>query len=305
MLKKVFSVSKEIYYYFKWKKRYELILKNNYKLLPFPIKRNVIINKKKRFVRGDSYLFHIAKEYEPGLNSLIQKVSSFCDKEIVLDIGANVGMTAIIFSDLFQKVIAFEPSKESFNVLNENLKNNMIENVETINYGLGNEEKILNTISPYLEATSKAIIPYLDTKDEIKDYSLEKIIIKNGDKALNELSEDKKIGLIKIDVEGFELEVLKGLETTLKKYKPVVILEMNAICLNLFSKMSLPDFLESLDKYFPILIAYNDSTYENFDISSGKTEARFKVMKRHLQNSFCPNIVCFHDKEQLSKYQNL
>ena len=80
---------------------------------------------------------------------------------------------------------------------------------------------------------------------------------------------------------------------------------MNAICLNLFSKMSLPNYLESLDKYFPILIAYNDSTCENFDISSGKTEARFKVMKRHLQNGFCPTIVCFHDEEQLSKYQNL
>ena len=80
---------------------------------------------------------------------------------------------------------------------------------------------------------------------------------------------------------------------------------MNAICLNLFSIMSLPNYLESLDKYFPILIAYNDSTCENFDISSGKTEARFKVMKRHLQNSFCPTIVCFHDEEQLFKYQNL
>ena len=102
-------------------------------------------------------------------------------------------MTAIIFSDLFERVIAFEPSRESFNVLNENLKNNMIQNVETINYGLGNEEKNLTTISPYLEATSKAISPYLDAKNEIKDYSLEKIIIKNGDKALNELSKDKKI----------------------------------------------------------------------------------------------------------------
>tara|TARA_Y100000589_G_scaffold297731_1_gene305692 strand:+ start:383 stop:1300 length:918 start_codon:yes stop_codon:yes gene_type:complete len=305
MIKKGFSFLKGIYYYLKWKKRYDLILKNNYKLLPFPIKRHVIINKKKRYLRGDSYLFHIKKEYEPGLNSLIQKISALCDKEIVLDIGANIGMTAIIFSELFQKVIAFEPSKESFNVLNENLKNNMIENVETINYGLGNEEKILTTISPNLEATSKAIIPYLDTKDEIKDYNLEKIIIKNGDKALNELSKDKKIGLIKIDVEGFELEVLKGLETTLKKNKPVVILEMNAICLNLFTKVSLPNFLESLDKYFPILIAYNDSSYENIDISSGKKEARFKVMKRHLQNGFCPTIVCFHDEEQLSKYQNL
>ena len=67
----------------------------------------LIINKKKRYLRGDSYLFHLKREYEPGLNSVIQKISSFCDKEIVLDIGANIGMTAIIFSDLFEKVIAF------------------------------------------------------------------------------------------------------------------------------------------------------------------------------------------------------
>ena len=98
--------------------------------MPFPLRRELIVNKKRRFLRGDEYLFYMGKEFESGLTLLIKKISLIFKNKIVLDVGANIGITSIIFSEFFEEVIAFEPSKETFNVLLENLQNNNIKNVK-------------------------------------------------------------------------------------------------------------------------------------------------------------------------------
>ncbi len=57
--------------------------------------------------------------------------------DVVVDIGANIGMTAILFSSLAHKVIAFEPSPSTYRILSENLSKAKVTNVETMNLGLG------------------------------------------------------------------------------------------------------------------------------------------------------------------------
>ena len=267
--------------------------------MPFPIRRELEVNKIKRFLRGDEYLFYMGKEFEPGLTILLKKISLISKNKIVLDIGANIGITSIILSEYFEEVIAFEPSKKTYKVLLENLQTNNIKNVNALNYGLGNEEKESNMMTPMNEASSAAIT---NEYKNIENYKFDTIEIKVGDLELKNHINDKKIGLIKIDVEGFELEVLKGIRNSIKENNPIVILEMNCYKQNIFSRTSIPDFIDSLDEFFPILIAYDDDSLQNIDISSGNNNCRFKVIHEHIQSGKFPTLIGFQEKKSLEIY---
>ena len=296
--------SRKIFFFLKYKKQkqYNNIRESNIELMPFPLRRELVVNKKRRFLRGDEYLFYMGKEFEdlePGLTLLIKKISYICRDKIVLDVGANIGITSIIFSELFDEVIAFEPSKETFNVLLENLQTNNIKNVKALNYGLGDKEKESNIMIPLNEASSAAVT---QEYKNIQNYDFDKVEIKVGDLELKKEINDKRIGLIKIDVEGLELEVLKGLKNTIKENTPIIILEMSCYKQNIFGRISIPDFIDSLEEYFPIIIAYDDNSLENINISSGKNNNRFKVIHEHIQNSKFPTIIGFQDEKSLKIY---
>ena len=62
-----------------------------------------------------------------------------------------------------------------------------------------------------------------------------------------------KIDLIKIDTEGFEMDVLVGAKSTLGRYRPVIFLAMNSWCLVVFRNINPRSFLESLLDNFPFV----------------------------------------------------
>ena len=88
-------------------------------------------------------------------------------------------------------------------------------------------------MTPLNEASSAAVTQeYIN----IQDYEFDKVEIKVGDLELNKEINDKRIGLIKIDVEGLELEVLKGLQKTIKENNPIIILEMSCYKQNILAE---------------------------------------------------------------------
>ena len=73
---------------------------------------------------------------------------------------------------------------------------------------------------------------------------------------LDQLVEDEKLSrvdFIKIDVEGFELEVLRGSRLVLQRFQPTVFLEADHYCLNIFRRLSMVDFLEEILSIFPVV----------------------------------------------------
>jgi len=133
-----------------------------------------------------------------------------CDqKRICIDIGANVGLWACDLVNEFQTVIAFEPVEEFRDCFKKNVKgsNYIVESV-----ALGRTETFIemnivqgNTGHSHINPTSlgKGTIP-LKTLDS---YNYE------------------NIDMIKIDVEGYEEEILAGAMNTILKNKPVIVVE--------------------------------------------------------------------------------
>ena len=131
------------------------------------------------------------------------------DFNIAVDVGANVGLWSKHLVEKFDRVIAFEPLEQVYSCLELNVKNLP---VEINRFALGS-------------VTDKIEMIY-DAKNTGGSYVSE---IGTGSidiKRMDELNLPK-FGLLKIDCEGHELEVIKGGEQTILKYKPIVIVEQH------------------------------------------------------------------------------
>lgn len=109
----------------------------------------------------------------------------------------------------------------------------------------------------------------------------ENITVEKGDSLLKR--HHIRPAFIKIDVEGYELNALRGLKKIMRTSRPVVMLEANHWCLNAFQRTSLPDFLEELLRIFPILYAVHDYTYLDLHSESDRYSFYYSNI---LQNSF-------------------
>jgi len=126
--------------------------------------------------------------------------------EVFLDIGANSGIYSMIIAKNFNNLIieAFEPIKSTFKKLTTNIENNYLqEKIITHNFGLSNENSTLK-METNIKFGYKQSAGYFVSKngDEEAEFIL-------GDKLLKYIN--KNI-FIKIDTEGHELFVIKGID---------------------------------------------------------------------------------------------
>jgi FkbM family methyltransferase len=142
---------------------------------------------------------------------------------VIWDIGANVGVYSILFSKWFPKstIVCFEPSDPTFKLLTLNLSHNKCKNVLPFNCGLGDslEPQFLKRSS--LGAGSNSIVlkgePQKIHGEEIHMTTIEDFISKKP----NLLPE-----FIKIDVEGFEPQVIMGGSNFISTQKPIIMMEV-------------------------------------------------------------------------------
>ena len=164
------------------------------------------------------------------LNELLGK-----DLKQVIDVGAHQGEFIIKLSKLFRlkSALSFEPNPEVFKILNN--KTNDLQNkkiLQTFNLGLGKDNKteILNV---NIESSSSSINKlnkdsnYFIRKYKVLNFFKKENITKPIEVKITKLSnilnkyEIKEIDLLKIDTEGYELSVLKGVINNLKNIKVI------------------------------------------------------------------------------------
>jgi len=155
----------------------------------------------------------------------------------ILDVGANIGYNSLMFSD-YGPVYAFEPlfhKVTTMNVENNKLKNNIY--VAPIALSNKNENKMM-------------YFPKAVKQTGLRNYGGSSMQKTNGmDETTKTEVECRRLddiykgvtSVIKIDVEGHELEVLMGAENIIKKYMPTLLIEIFD-----FENNKVPKYLKSL-----------------------------------------------------------
>lgn len=174
-----------------------------------------------RLIKDNSYELEMTNFIE----SLLDKDDTF------IDLGANEGFFTVLAGLLVSKkgkVFSIEPQKKLWSVIQNNISLNELCNVQLLPFGIGSKKQERN-LQLYPSTNSGATsfsnsynfkITFDKIRKRIYGTQLVKLI------TLDDLHEifPKKVKLIKIDIEGFELEALKGATNLLRNKRFVFIL---------------------------------------------------------------------------------
>jgi FkbM family methyltransferase len=164
--------------------------------------------------------------YEPAVVSVLEK--NVQPDWVILDIGAHIGYFTLLAAKLAPqgKVFAFEPVNGLFQKLEHHLKDNNLQNVTAINAAVS---AIESTTTIYVSDDENTGMSSLQQPENFsgKTESIKTI-------SIDSWFQQDRLNLVKIDVEGNELNVLKGMRQTIEKYKPALIIEVNPATLAYF-----------------------------------------------------------------------
>jgi len=162
----------------------------------------------------EKYMLHFLRDYLRCLTSQ--------EKTIFIDIGANAGNHVLFMSKLVVEVHAFEPFERVRTQLEKNLAQNNIGNVHVHPFGLSDKEAML----PFYAAPDSnlgAASFFADHKQD--NFYLGDMQLKRGDDVLKDI--EGRVVAVKADIEGFEKFALTGLQETLKRHRPLIIIEVS------------------------------------------------------------------------------
>ena len=182
-------------------------------------------------------------------HGLLIAMSHYCKPNGVFwDIGANIGIISAYFVNHKKKlraIHAFEPNPKMFTMLRNLFADSHILHVHNIALSSENEQRLLHVP---IGCSCKGSLVQDYTQEKTATFSVECC---TGD----ELVESQTVPpptVVKIDVEGHEEEVLKGMKDILEKYRPVIFLE------NLFLDVNK---LPALKDYSIVTVSSDDGTF--------------------------------------------
>ena len=151
----------------------------------------------KIYFNGTSPLFELAP--------LLEVIN---EAKTLIDVGSNKGQFSILARKFFPdiEIHSFEPQIEELNIQKKILGN---KNINYYNFALGSEDKELNLYITKRKDSSSLLKPIQTISSKYLTKEIRKVSVKKLDKILA-LRNIKRPSILKLDVQGFELEVLKG-----------------------------------------------------------------------------------------------
>ncbi len=180
------------------------------------------ISSKDPYVKYMQYAYRKDTRRLRNLAYTLQKEYNF--NGFIADVGANIGITSILLSKIFKNspIYAFEPNPVVFKTLENNLNNKKKFKLFRFAISDGNKDSLrFSGISAFGHLDKKN----LETSIKVPSVSLGSFHKQEG---------FNKFDLVKIDVEGFELDVIKGLDNCAR----VIFFEFNPYCINAFYNQS-------------------------------------------------------------------
>ncbi|MBX7187302.1 MAG: FkbM family methyltransferase [Vicinamibacteria bacterium] len=156
-------------------------------------------------------------------------VSCIQPGDVVLDVGANYGYYSLIFSDCVGpggKCISFEPNPDVARELRRSLAINGFFSRSVVHeLALSDESGHVRFFVPRDEPKNGRILAApASVRDPEAGVSFE-VRLDRGDRILEA---EPRVDLIKIDAEGAEAAIVRGLEGTIERHKPKMLIEVNA-----------------------------------------------------------------------------
>lgn len=149
-------------------------------------------------------------KYKHGLKFIPQDIIKSIENKDFLDCGGYIGGSALIFEREYNpsRVYSFEPDPANYDILLKNIKLYNLKKVIPIYKGVGEKSGTTKfTFKGPMSSVSD------DGNEEIEIITIDEFVQENN----------LSVGVIKIDVEGTELEVLEGAKVTIKESKPVLL----------------------------------------------------------------------------------
>ncbi|WP_325439718.1 FkbM family methyltransferase [Pusillimonas sp.] len=162
------------------------------------------------------------KIYDLETLLLLERLFARLSPEVILDVGANVGNHMLMFSRHAARVLAFEPGTKAFAMLEQNVKANNLAHVSPFNVGLSDQpttQTLYVEASGNLGASSLSLENLADTQ-----YVEDTISLRVGDDIVG-AQQLPSVDFIKIDVEGHEQSVIRGLRKTIAAQRPLILME--------------------------------------------------------------------------------
>lgn len=138
-----------------------------------------------------------------------------------LDVGANIGNHSCFLAGRFHEVLSFEPSPTFVHLLHANRMVNRAFNIVIHPVGLGREDAEL----PFSESSEGNLGASAFLQGGSPVAATHTLPVRRGDAFLASHAPERPIALVKIDVEGFETEVIDGLRGVLVEHRPFVLFE--------------------------------------------------------------------------------
>ena len=146
----------------------------------------------------------------------------------VYDVGAFQGLLTLFFASRAKAVVCFEPNSRNHERLMENLRLNGIKNVEVRKAGVGSQRETRRMVGS----------PLMPGGASVDGKTVEELLRAGAGTVVEEISIvtlDEEIpqaslpapDFIKIDIEGWEIEALRGARKTLELHRPTLFLEMH------------------------------------------------------------------------------
>lgn len=156
-------------------------------------------------------------DYESQLKEVFK--SQINAGDCILDVGANIGFHTLYFAELTGlagQVLAFEPVLHNFKALTHNLELNLTENVEVHHIALSNKNETIKIFAD-IESNNPGSFNLFNHNGKIP------VNCRIGDEVLS----NEEVHFIKIDVEGYEAFVIKGLLKTIRRDQPKIVFEFD------------------------------------------------------------------------------
>ena len=239
------------------------------------------------FYDNDKYVGKSLSEYGEWSESEVELIKGLVTKnEVIIEIGSNIGTHTVPLAKHLSnggKIYAFEQQSQNRKLLEQNIKDNDIENVQISKIAISSKEgkAYMNTfandkLSNYGDA--RIFRDEFDNSECVQVKTLDEFFYNNFDG-------ENSVRLIKFDVQGQELNVIIGSEKLINEYKPILYLEND----NIETSKKLIDKIKSLGyiMFWHLPALFNPNNY-------------LKNSENIFSNIISCNMFCIHLSTKIS-----